>query len=247
MDFAGQGVVVVGGTGGIGSAIAQHLAERHAGIALFYHSNLNKSLELVNRLAACGAQAHAIQVDVTQRSSVEAAMAEAKEKLGEIDVLINCAGISRNGFIWNIKDADWAATLDTNLTGTYLCMRAAIGMMMKRNRGRVINLTSIVGKTGVPGTSAYAASKAGVEALSRTSATEVAKRGITVNALALGYIDAGIIEEVPAGTMDRLLQTIPVGRLGHAREVCETIEFLCSEGAAYITGQVIEINGGLHM
>ncbi len=246
VDFNGLVVVVVGGSGGLGGSICRYMGSHGADVAVLYHGNGARADALVGSLRGQGKKAQAFQVDVSQRESVDTVMADVVAAFATVDVLINCAGISRNGMIWKVGDEDWSSTLEVNLTGAFQCTRAVLPIMREKRKGRIINISSILGKIGVPGTSAYAASKAGIEGLTRATAVEVANRGITVNALALGYFDAGIIVKVPTDKLEKILGTIPVGRLGRVEEVCHTIGFLCTEGASYITGQTININGGLY-
>ncbi len=247
MDFTGLVVVVVGGSGGLGASICRYVASRGAKVALLYHVNQPAAAAVVNSICAQGLKGHAFQVDITNRESVDQALANVVETFGTVDILINSAGISRSGVTWKVKEDDWACTMDVNLTGVFQCTRATLPIMRDKGRGRIINISSVVGQIGVPGTSAYAASKAGIEGFTRATAIEVVKRGITVNTIALGYFDTGIIADVPADNMKKLLETIPLGRLGRVEEVCHTVEFLCDEAASYITGQTINVNGGLYL
>ena len=238
---------MVGGSGGLGGAICRFLGARGAKLAVLYHGHEAVAEDLAASIRAQGGEAKAIHVDLGKRESVDAAFATILALFSTVDILVNCAGISRNGVVWKLGDEAWNETMNVNLTGTFQATRAAITVMKEKGKGRVINISSIVGAVGVLGTSAYAASKAGIEGLTRATAVEVAKRGITVNALALGYFDAGIIAEVPADKLEKIVETIPVGRLGRAEEVCHAIDFLCTDGAAYITGQTIHLNGGLYL
>lgn len=247
MDFTGLVVVVVGGSGGLGASICRYVSFHGADVAVLYHGNESGADAIVKTLRDQGKKAQSFQVDVADRGSVDRALAGVVSAFGTVDVLINSAGISRNGVTWKIREEDWTSTLDVNLTGVFQCTRATLNIMREKGKGRIINISSVVGQTGIPGTSAYAASKAGIEGFTRATAVEVAKRGITINALALGYFDAGIIVEVPHDKLEKILETIPVGRLGRVEEVCHAIGFLCDEAASYITGQTININGGLYL
>lgn len=247
MDFSGQVVIVAGGSGGLGAAIGRHMAIHGADVAVFYHGNGEGAEDLVAALRGLGRKAMAFRVDINRRESVDAAVAAVLEAFTTVDVLVNCAGIARNALLWKAGDEEWESTLGVNLTGTFQCTRAVVPIMRDKGKGRIINLSSIVGQIGVAGTAAYAASKAGIEGLTRAAAAELAKRGITVNALALGYFDAGIIAKVPQSQLQKIIENIPIGRLGKVDEVCQTVAFLCSDGASYITGQTINVNGGLYM
>lgn len=219
MDLRGKIAAVTGGSGGLGQYICQYMRAQGATVWAPSHATL----------------------DVTRPDSVGASLAALNA-----NILINCAGVSRSAMSWKTSDENWAATLDTNLTGVFNCIRAVLPGMRERGWGRIINLSSVVGQTGVAGTSAYAASKAGISGLTRAVAAEAARKGVTVNALALGYFDAGMIRDVPAETRKRIVDAIPVGRLGRPEEVCGIIGFLCTDEAAYITGQTINVNGGLY-
>lgn len=247
MDFSGLVVLVVGGSGELGAAICRFMATHGADVAVLYHGNEARAAELVASLEAGGRKAKAFQVDIGRRDSVDAAFAGVVATFGTVDVLINCAGISRNAMVWKAGEEDWSSTLEVNLTGTFESIRAVVPIMRNQGKGRIVNISSIVGRIGVPGTGAYAASKAGIEGLTRAAAVEVASRGITVNALALGYFDAGIIAKVPQDKLEKIVANIPVGRLGRVEEVCQTVGFLCTDGASYITGQTINVNGGLYL
>ncbi len=247
MDFSGSVVVVTGGSGGLGAPICRFMASRGASVAVLYHSNKQGAEELVGALRGQGRKAQAFQVDVVLRESVDAAVGAIVSAFGTVDVLINCAGISRSAVTWKAGEEDWASSLDINLTGAFHCMRAVLPIMREKGKGRIVNISSVVGQIGVPGTAAYAASKAGISGLTRATAAEVARRGITVNAVACGYFDAGIIADLPQDKLEKLLDTIPVGRLGRPEELCGTIGFLCTEEASYITGQTINVNGGLYL
>jgi 3-oxoacyl-[acyl-carrier protein] reductase len=239
-------VVVTGGSGALGGALAEFAAERGARVVIFYHSGRDRAEAIVHRIEDRNASALALQVDVADRSSVDAAVLSVLNTFGQIDVLINCAGISRNGVVWKVSDDDWSDTLDVNLTGTFQCTRAVLPAMRSRSWGRIVNIASVVGQIGVAGTSAYAASKGGMMAITRANAIEVASKGITVNALALGYFEAGIIADVPEEKLKAVIASVPVGRLGTLAELCHAVDFLCANEAAYITGQVINVNGGVH-
>ena len=247
LGLEGRVALVAGGSGGIGSSLCEYLAGRGAGVAVHYNGSASHAEDLVQSIRAKGGQAQAFQADVTDQASVERVVAEVAGSLGTVDILVNCAGISRNGMAWKVDPDQWFRTLQVNLYGAFHFIRATLPAMREKGAGRIITLSSIVGSIGVPGTSAYAASKAGLEGMTRAIAVEVANRGITVNALALGYMDAGIIADVPKDKLDRILATIPVGRLGKVSEVCGMVDFLCSEPAAYVTGQTLHVNGGLFL
>jgi 3-oxoacyl-[acyl-carrier protein] reductase len=247
VEFSGQVAVITGGSGALGSALCHFFAERGAKVAVLCRSNKDGAEALAGNLRDKGAAAQAFEVDVASRTSVDAAFADVRTAFGGVDILINCAGISRSSMVWKVSEADWSSTIDTNLTGAFECTRAVLPSMRANGRGRIINISSVVGQIGVPGTVAYAASKAGIGGLTRGTAVEVANKGITVNALALGYFDAGIISHVPPDMLGKIVGAIPVGRLGRPDELTHLVGFLCSDFASYITGQTINVNGGLYL
>ena len=240
-------VVVVGGSGGLGSAVSQYVAGKGAKVASLYCSNQDRSNQVVNAIQTAGGHATAIKVDITDNESVEAMAKNVVAEFGTIDVLINCAGVSRNSISWKMPKDDWEETLSINLTGAFNCVCAVLPTMRMQGWGRIINVTSIVGQIGVAGTAAYSATKAGLMGMTRTLAIEVASKGITVNSLALGYFDAGIITNVPPDKLEKIVALIPVGRLGKVEELCHVVDFLCADEAGYITGQIINLNGGLYL
>jgi 3-oxoacyl-[acyl-carrier protein] reductase len=247
MDFSGSVVVVVGGSGGLGEAFSRFMASHGAAVAVLYHGRAQRAQDIASSIRDGGGKARAFQVDAARRESVDVALSAILEAFGTVDVLINSAGISRNGVTWKVRDEDWESTLSVNLTGAFQWTRAVLPLMREKGKGRIVNISSIVGNVGVAGTAAYAATKAGIDGLTRATATEVARRGITVNSLALGYFDAGIISDVPPDKLAAIVGTIPVGRLGRLDEVCHTVGFLCTKEAAYITGQTLHVNGGLYL
>jgi NAD(P)-dependent dehydrogenase (short-subunit alcohol dehydrogenase family) len=247
MNLQGSVAYVIGATGGLGAPISRFLGEHGARVGAFFREKQDRADSLLESLEGAGVDARGYRIDVSKSDSVDAAIAKATAELGPPDILINSAGLSRNSVTWKTRDEDWKTSLDVNLNGVFHCMRAVLPSMRERGRGRIVNIASIVGQVGIAGTAAYAASKAGISGLTRATAVEVAKRNITVNALALGYFDAGIIADVPPDLLAGIVGTIPVGRLGRTEELCHTIGFLCSEHAAYITGQTINVNGGLYL
>lgn len=247
MSFAGRVAVVTGGSRGIGRAVCLELAQQGAAIALCYAGNEESANETVEACCAAGVRALAIRCDVSDGEAVAAMMARIVQEFGRIDILVNNAGITRDGLLMRMKEADYDAVLNTNLKGAFLCTQAAVRTMMKQRYGRIVNLSSVVGLHGNAGQVNYAASKAGVIGLTKAAAKELAGRGITVNAVAPGFIATDMTAVLPQETKEKLLTTIPAGRLGEAMEIARAVAFLADESAAYITGQVLSVDGGMSM
>lgn len=229
-------IVITGASGGLGSEMARYFAERGYCLALHCHSGDTFSV-------AC--EHEWFRADLTDESSVAEFTQAITERFGRVDVLINNAGISRNGMSWKLGLADWNEVMAINLTAPFLLSAAFLPHMRERKFGRIISISSVVAQTGVPGTAAYAASKAGLLGLTKTLAKETASSGITVNALALGYFDKGMISEVSEPMLTEIVQSIPKKKLGEVKTILKTLEFLLSEEADYITGQTINVNGGM--
>lgn len=245
--LAGQVAVVTGASRGIGRATALALAAEGAQVVVNYASSSQAADAVVAEIAAMetGAQAIAIQGDVSNVEQVDTLFAAAMEKWGRVDVLVNNAGITRDTLLLRMKPEDWQAVINLNLTGVFLCTRAASKIMLKQKSGRIVNITSVVGLMGNPGQANYSAAKAGVIGFTKTVAKELASRGITVNAVAPGFIATDMTHDVKT---DDLMKFIPLSRLGQAEEVAGLIRFLAADAAAaYITGQVINIDGGMVM
>ena len=247
MNLIGKTAVVTGGSRGIGRAICLELARQGANIALCYAGNEAMAAETVAACETLGAQAIARRCDVSDAGAVKTLVDAALTRFGRIDILVNNAGITRDGLLMMMKEESFDAVVDTNLKGTFLCIKAVSRSMMKQRTGRIINLSSVVGLHGNAGQANYAASKAGVIGLTKSAAKELASRGITVNAVAPGFIDTDMTSSLPEQTKSALLGTIPAGRLGSGEEVAKTIAFLASDAAAYITGQVLAVDGGMSM
>lgn len=238
--------IVTGGGQGIGRAIALDFAE--AGIdVVIADINLEAAEAAAAEAAAAGSTPLAFELDVANAANVEALVEKVSDKYGRIDYLINNAGITRDSLMMRMGDDAWQAVIDINLTGTYLCSKAVIRVMMKQRDGRIVNLSSVVGAMGNAGQTNYAASKAGVIGFTKSLAREVAARGITVNAVAPGFIQTAMTEALPDKAREELVNLIPNGRLGTPEDVAAAVRFLVSEDASYITGQVLHVNGGMYM
>ena len=247
MSFTGRTAVVTGGSRGIGRAICLELARGGANIMLCYAGNEQAALDTVAACEALGAKAAATRCDVSRADEVKALMDAALQQFGAVHILVNNAGITRDGLLMTMKEDAWDQVLDTNLKGAFLTMKAVARTMMKQRYGRIVNLSSVVGLHGNAGQVNYAASKAGVIGMTKSLAKELASRGVTVNAVAPGFIDTDMTAALPQAARDALLPTIPAQRLGAAEEVAQAVAFLASEQAAYITGQVLAVDGGMSM
>lgn len=239
--------VVTGGSRGIGRAIAQTLAAAGATVIVNYQRNAEAANETVAAITAADGTAVSIQADVSVSADVERLFKTVIDQYGKVDILVNNAGITRDTLLLRMKEDDFDAVIDTNLRGVYLCTKAALRPMTRARSGRIINITSVVGLIGNAGQSNYAAAKAGIIGFTRAVAREMASRGITVNAVAPGYIEteltAGLGEQVRVA----ILETIPLGRLGTPQDVANLVCFLASDAAAYITGQTLTVDGGMVM
>jgi 3-oxoacyl-[acyl-carrier protein] reductase len=238
--------LVTGASQGIGRATAVALAQAGARVAVAAR-NAEKLAGVVEQIAAGGGEALAVPMDVAEAEQVKAGFRQAIEKFGKLDILVNNAAITRDGLAVRMKPDDWDAVLRTNLTGAHFCAQQALSVMMRARYGRIVNVTSVVAETGNPGQVNYVAAKAGLIGLTRALAIEVASRNITVNAVAPGFIVSPMTDPLPQDVKDALLARIPLGRMGNDDEVAAAIVFLASEEAAYITGTVLDVNGGLRM
>ena len=244
--LAGRTAVVTGGTRGIGLAIARALAEDGASVVVSGR-DAGRIESAVKELETLGASALGVAADQSKREDCDRLVDAAKERFGRIDVLVNNAGITRDQLLVRMKDDDWDQVLDTNLRGVFLMTRAVVKSMMRQKSGRIINIASTAGAMGNPGQVNYSAAKAGVIGLTKAAARELAHWNILVNAVAPGLIETDMAAAIPAEAREALLQQVPLKRAGSAREVAEVVRFLAGDGAAYVTGQTIHVNGGLYM
>ena len=245
MSLKGNVALVTGGSRGIGRAVCLELARQGASVAVNYAGNSGAAEETVELCRALGVEAEAFQADVADPAACDALVSAVKERFGRLDILVNNAGISRDGLLMTAREEDFTKTLDTNLKGAYFCTRAAAKVMVRQKYGRIVCLSSIVGLRGNPGQTAYAASKAGVLGLVKAAAKELAGRDITVNAVAPGYIETDMTAALPDKAKQAMLTTIPKGRPGSPEEVARAVAFFAAPKCAYITGQVLCVDGGM--
>ena len=238
--------VVTGASQGIGRETALALAQAGAKVAVAAR-NEEKLAALVSEIAAADGEAFAVKMDVADAEQVKAGFKQVLEKFGRLDILVNNAAVTRDGLAMRMKKDDWDAVLQTNLTGAHLCIQQALPVMMKARAGRVINIASIVAQMGNSGQANYVAAKAGLIGLTKAIAMEIASRGVTVNAVAPGFIETPMTDVLPEQVKDKLKERIPLGRMGSARDVAAAIVFLASDEAGYITGHVLNVNGGMHL
>lgn len=237
--------LVTGGSRGIGRAICLELARQGAAVAVNYAGNQQAALETVEACRALGAEAEAFQADVADPAACEELVKAVKDRFGKLDILVNNAGITRDGLLMTAKEEDLDRVLDTNLKGAYFCMKAASKVMMRQRYGRIISMSSVVGLRGNPGQTNYAASKAGIIGLTKAAAKELASRGITVNAVAPGFIDTDMTAAMPEKAREAMQATIPMGRPGAPEDVAKAVAFFAQPDSAYITGQVLCVDGGM--
>ena len=239
--------LVTGASRGIGRAVAIQLAQSGADVAVNYSGSEAAAQETVDAILALGRKAIKIKANVANAEEVAAMVEETHKTFGHIDILVNNAGITRDGLLMRMKDEDFDAVIDINLKGVYLVTKAVSKIMMKQRSGRIINMTSVVGVMGNAGQANYAASKAGVIGFTKSCAKELASRGITVNAIAPGFINTDMTEVLPEKVKETMVTQIPLGRMANPEEVAAVTTFLASDFASYVTGQVINVDGGMVM
>jgi 3-oxoacyl-[acyl-carrier protein] reductase len=246
MDFRGQVGIVTGGARGIGKAIAEGLAKSGVDLVIAGR-NLDAANETAAALTAFGVKAMGVKLDVSNSEEVEKTFEEIRKEFQRIDILINNAGITKDGLLLRMSEAAWDSVIDINLKGVFLCSREAIKDMAKQRYGRIVNITSVAAFMGNPGQANYSASKAGIVGFTKTIAREYAIRGITVNAVAPGFIETAMTDVLSDRVKEEMKKLIPLGRFGTVEDVANAVIFLASPDSGYITGQVIHVNGGMYM
>ena len=243
----GKCAVITGASRGIGKAVALKLASLGANIVLNYRSNEKEALEVENQIKEMGVETLCVKGDISKLEEVEKLVTAAKEKFGTIDIMVNNAGITKDTLILRMKEEDFDSVIDVNLKGVFNCLKTITPIMVKQKQGKIINLSSVVGISGNAGQVNYSASKAGVIGMTKSLAKEVGSRGITVNAVAPGYIETDMTQELGEKYKEEMKKIIPLKKLGKAEDVANVVAFLASESADYVTGQVIQVDGGMLM
>ena len=247
IDLSGKAAVITGGSRGIGKAIALRLAQQGADICFSYRGNTDAAEATQKEIEALGRKCVAVQADVTQPEAAEALVKAALDAFGKVDILVNNAGITRDDLIMRMKPEDWRDVLETNLFGAFWTLKAVTRPMLRAKSGRIINITSVSGQAGQMGQANYSSAKAGLIGLTKASARELGSRGITVNAVAPGFVLTELTEGLADEWKQRITEQTPLGRFGTVEEVAYSVAFLASDEAAYITGQVLAVDGGLVM
>jgi 3-oxoacyl-[acyl-carrier protein] reductase len=246
VSLTGQVAIVTGASRGIGRAIALKLAEQGAAVVVTATS-VAAAQKTADEIAAAGGKSLAVKVDVSQAAEVEELFKEAAAAFGRLDILVNNAGITKDGLLLRMKESDWDAVMDVNLKGAFNCTREAAKVMSKARYGRIVNVSSVVGEMGNPGQANYCASKAGMIGLTKSVAKELARRNVTVNAVTPGFIETDMTHDLSEKAKESLMEQIPMGRLGASDDIAAAVLFLVSQGAGYITGHVLSVNGGMYM
>ncbi len=247
MSLAGKVAVVTGGGRGIGRAICLRLAEMGAQVVINYVSRPDAAQETLDAILAQGGAGRLVQFDVADFGQVQDAFKQILEDFGRIDLLVSNAGITRDGLLATMKEEDWDAVMATNLKGAYNCIKGVYRPMMKKRWGRIVLISSVIGATGNAGQANYAAAKAGLVGLAKSTARELASRNVTVNVVAPGYIATEMTEQLPESVREKILSEIPMAVMGEPRDVAGAVAYLLSEDARYVTGQVLHVNGGMFM
>lgn len=244
--LSGKTAIVTGASRGIGAAIARRLCEAGANVVLCSRS-AESVAQIADTLQSKGYSTYAMAADISEKADVEVLIEKTLDQFSHIDILVNNAGITRDMLLMRLKDEDWDAVLQTNLTGTMYCTRAVLRPMIRQRSGRIINISSVVGLVGNPGQANYAAAKAGIIGFTKATAKEVSARGITVNAIAPGFITTDMTAEISEASQKQLLELIPLRKFGHPEDVADAVCFLASDAARYITGQTLQVDGGMVM
>lgn len=247
MSMKGRTAIVTGGSRGIGRAICLELARRGANVVFSYAGNTVAAEDTLAQLQALGVKTFALRSDVTDAQAAKVLVDTAVKEMGSLDILVNNAGITRDGLAMTMKEEDFDAVVATNLKGAFLCAKAAARPMMRARYGRIVNLTSVVALRGNPGQVNYCASKAGLIGMTKSLARELGSRGITVNAVAPGYIQTDMTADMPDTAKEAMLASVPLSRSGKPEDVARAVAFLAGDEAAYITGQVLQVDGGMGM
>lgn len=247
MRLEGKAALVTGASRGIGREIAFELAREGASVAVNYAGSEAKALELVDEIKAMGRDAFAIQADVSNSDSVTDMVKETVERFGKLDILVNNAGITKDNLLMRMKESEWDDVININLKGVFLSTKAVTRQMMKQRSGRIINISSIVGVSGNAGQANYVAAKSGVIGLTKTAAKELSSRGITVNAIAPGFITTDMTDKLNEEVKAEMLKQIPLARFGEPKDIARTVVFLASEDSGYMTGQTLHVDGGMVM
>ncbi|MCO7174664.1 3-oxoacyl-[acyl-carrier-protein] reductase [Sporolactobacillus kofuensis] len=247
MGLQNKVALVTGASRGIGHAIAIKLAKQGASIIVNYSGNKVRAEETASEIRSVGAEAFVWQCDISDESAVQEMIKQSIDHFGHLDIVVNNAGITRDGLLMRMKETDWDAVLNTNLKGVFLVTKAALRPMMRQKQGRIVNVASVVGILGNPGQANYVAAKAGVIGLTKATAREVASRGITVNAVAPGFIVTEMTDQLPEDVKSKMQSEIPLGKLGTPEDVAGVVLFLASDESKYMTGQTLSVDGGMAM
>ncbi|OXS63288.1 3-oxoacyl-[acyl-carrier-protein] reductase [Rossellomorea vietnamensis] len=247
MNLEGKVALVTGASRGIGREIALELARQGCNVAVNYAGSEAKANEVVDEIKSLGREAIAVQCNVSDAEGVQAMVKETIGEFGSIDILVNNAGITKDNLLMRMKETEWDDVININLKGVFLCTKAVTRQMMKQRSGRIINISSIVGVSGNPGQANYVAAKSGVIGLTKTTARELAPRGITVNAVAPGFISTDMTDQLPEDVRSEMLKQIPLSRFGNPGDIAKVVTFVASDSASYMTGQTLHIDGGMVM
>lgn len=240
-----KNILLIGASGGLGKHFTKGLASAGYNLALHYNDNPAKIDETIKEIGKTDVRIFTYKADISDENSVKEMVDKVKADFGPIDILINNAGLSLNAMSWKLSAENWNKVIGVNLTGPFLCSKHVIPIMKENKQGRIIFMSSVVGQIGVPGTAAYAATKAGLEGLCKTISKELVKNNITANIISLGYFEAGLLYQIPEDIREQIRESIPLKKFGDPAEILECILYICSDRSSYLTGQTINLNGGL--